>query len=54
MYQTKTCCMHYDITGEHFETDAPGVTMFIGPSRTGEPLEVGVVTDEAGSAVFTR
>lgn len=35
-----------------FETDDPGVTLFIGPSRTGEPLEVGVVTDEAGSAVI--
>jgi hypothetical protein len=34
-----------------FETDDPGVTMFIGPSRTGEPLEIGVVTDEDGSAV---
>jgi hypothetical protein len=34
-----------------FETDYPGVTMFIGPSRTGEPLQIGVVTDEDGSAV---
>jgi hypothetical protein len=35
-----------------FETDDPAVTMFIGPSRSGEPLEVGVVTDEDGSAVI--
>jgi hypothetical protein len=35
-----------------FETDHPAVTMFIGPSRTGEPLEVGVVSDENGSAVI--
>lgn len=26
--------------------------MFIGPSRTGEPLEVGVVSDEEGTAVI--
>lgn len=35
-----------------FETDDPAVTMFIGPSRTGEPLEVGVVSDEDGTAVI--
>ncbi len=35
-----------------FETDDPAVTMFIGPSRTGEPLEVGVVSDEEGTAVI--
>jgi hypothetical protein len=35
-----------------FETDDPEVTMFIGPSRTGDPLEIGVVTDEDGSAVI--
>jgi hypothetical protein len=26
--------------------------MFIGPSRTAEPLEVGVVSDEDGTAVI--
>jgi hypothetical protein len=26
--------------------------MFVGPSMTGEPLEVGVVTDEDGTAVI--
>ena len=35
-----------------FETDDPQVTMFIGPSRAGEPLEVGVVEDDAGVAVI--
>lgn len=35
-----------------FATDDPDVTMFIGPSRAGEPLEIGVVTDEDGSAVI--
>lgn len=30
----------------------PAVTMFNGPSRTYEPLEVGVVTDEEGTAVI--
>ena len=34
-----------------FETDDPAVTMFIGPDRSGSPLEVGVVTDEDGTAV---
>ena len=33
-------------------TDDPAVSMFIGPSSTGEPLEVGVVTDEAGLAII--
>ena len=28
------------------------VTMFIGPSRAGEPLEVGVVEDDEGVAVI--
>ena len=35
-----------------FETDDPLVTMFVGPSRTAEPLEVGVVSDEEGTAVI--
>ena len=35
-----------------FETDDPAVTMFIGPSRRAEPLEVGVVTDEDGTAII--
>ena len=35
-----------------FETDDSAVTMFIGPSMTGEPLEVGVVEDDAGVAVI--
>ena len=26
--------------------------MFIGPSRTGEPLEVGVVVDDDGEAII--
>ena len=35
-----------------FETDDPSVTMFIGPSRDGGPLEVGVVHDDEGVAVI--
>jgi hypothetical protein len=35
-----------------FATDDPEVTMFIGPSRSGEPLEVGVVVDEAGVGII--
>ena len=35
-----------------FETDDPAVTMFIGPDRSGTPLEVGVVTDGDGTAVI--
>lgn len=35
-----------------FQTDDPAVTMFIGPSTAGEPLEVGVVTDEEGVAII--
>lgn len=35
-----------------FETDDPAVTMFIGPSRKAEPLEIGVVTDEEGTAII--
>lgn len=35
-----------------FETDDTALTMFIGPSRNGAPLEVGVVTDDRGAAVI--
>jgi len=35
-----------------FETDDPAVTMFIGPSRTADPLEVGVVIDDDGAAII--
>jgi hypothetical protein len=35
-----------------FETDDPDVTMFIGPSTSVAPLEVGVVTDDDGVAVI--
>jgi hypothetical protein len=36
-----------------FETDDPDVTMFIGPSMSADPLEVGVVTDDEGVASST-
>jgi hypothetical protein len=35
-----------------FETDDPTVTMFIGPSRSGDPLEIGVVVDDDGVAII--
>ena len=35
-----------------FDTDDPDVVMFIGPSRSGAPLEVGVVVDTDGAAVI--
>ncbi len=35
-----------------FETGDPAVVMFIGPSSTGEPLEIGVVTDADGTAII--
>lgn len=35
-----------------FDTDDPEVTMFIGPSTTAAPLEIGVVTDENGTAII--
>jgi hypothetical protein len=38
--------------GRGFKTDDPDVKMFIGPSRTGEPLEIGVVIDEEGVAII--
>jgi hypothetical protein len=35
-----------------YMTDDPAVTLFIGPSRSGEPLEIGVVVDSEGSAMI--
>lgn len=35
-----------------FETNDDAVTMFIGPSMGAEPLEVGVVTDDDGTAAI--
>jgi hypothetical protein len=35
-----------------FTTDDAAVTMFIGPSTTGEPLEIGVVVDGDGTAII--
>ena len=35
-----------------FNTDDPSVTVFIGPSTTAEPLEVGVSRDEEGFAII--
>ncbi len=35
-----------------FEIDDPAVTMFVGPSLRASPLEIGVVTDDEGSAVI--
>ena len=35
-----------------FETDDPAVMMLIGPSIAGQPLEIGVVADEDGTAVI--
>ena len=34
-----------------FATDDDAVAMYVGPSRTGVPLEVGVVVDEDGQAI---
>lgn len=34
------------------ETDDLAVTMFVGPSTTAEPLEIGVVTDDEGTAII--
>lgn len=36
----------------HFDTDDLSVTLFIGPSISGEMLEVGVVHDEHGVAII--
>jgi len=35
-----------------FETDDPAVTLYVGPAMNAEPLEVGVVGDEEGTAVI--
>ena len=35
-----------------FETDDPAVTTDIGPATTAEPVEVGVVDDDQGTAVI--
>ncbi len=35
-----------------FETDDDAVTMFVGPSTSAQPVEVGVVTDDEGTAVI--
>ena len=35
-----------------FETDDPAVTMFIGPSRSAQILEIGVVVDAEGVAII--
>ena len=35
-----------------FETNDSAVTMYIGPAMNAEPLEVGVVDDEEGTAVI--
>ncbi len=34
-----------------FATNDESVTMFVGPSRSGHPLEVGVVVDDDGEAI---
>lgn len=52
MFPMTTCCMHYDITGEHMKPTTRMWTMFIGPSTTTEPLEVGVVADDEGTAII--
>ena len=35
-----------------FATNAEAVTMFVGPSRTVDPLEAGVVADDDGEAII--
>ena len=35
-----------------FQTDDADVTMFIGPSTKAEPLEIGLVTDDTGTAII--
>ena len=35
-----------------FATDDPSVTMFVGPARDGQPLEIGVVVDDDGEAII--
>lgn len=34
------------------ETEDPAVTVFVGPSTVGAPLEIVVVCDEAGAAII--
>jgi len=34
------------------ETDDPAVTMFVVPSTSAEPVAVGVVTDDEGTAII--
>ena len=36
----------------NFATNDPAVTLFIGPSTSGRPLEVGVVDDQDGTAII--
>jgi len=40
------------LRGRAYETDDPDVTMFIGSSITAEPLVVGVVADDEGTAII--
>jgi hypothetical protein len=35
-----------------WKADDPDVTIFIGPTQSGEPLEVGVVVDDTGVAII--
>ena len=49
---TKTCFTHYDIIGELSKLAIPRSRCSSGPSRTAEPLEVGVVSDDEGTAVI--
>jgi hypothetical protein len=35
-----------------FATDDASVTMFVGPTRDGAPVEVGVVVDDEGEAII--
>ncbi|MEQ8718989.1 MAG: hypothetical protein RIE08_15375 [Acidimicrobiales bacterium] len=35
-----------------FETEDSDVTMYIGPAMTGEPLEIGLVSDADGAALI--
>lgn len=52
MFPTKTCSTLFSTTGVHFETDDLDVTVYIGPATNAEPLEIGVVNDEEGTAVI--
>jgi len=44
--------MHYDTIGEPSRPTTLPFTMFVGPSRTAEPLEIGVVIDDGGAAII--